>query len=157
MSKKQRSGLTTRSHLGLRTAKKNYPFGDYIVWRQLLDQCKSEAKPAFFVTSDVKEDWWQESMGAKLGALPRLREEFQRETGQEFHLYETTHFIEVFAPKFKVEHQEAVKEIHRIQQKSRISRAIETELHARIEDLRHAEIRRETEQIIDENSRSQTY
>ena len=38
----------------------------------------------------------QRERGQKLGALPALRKEFRRETGQEFHIYETINFVEIF-------------------------------------------------------------
>ena len=99
---------------GFRDQKKDYPHGDYLVWRQLLDHCKNLQSPAFFVTSDVKEDWWLEERGQKLGALPALRKEFRQECGQDFHIYETTNFVETFAPRFQVAPAGAVEEIQRI-------------------------------------------
>lgn len=103
-----------RTPPGYMDAKKEYPYGDYILWRQLLDHCKDTGRPAFFVTSDVKEDWWLEYAGTKLGPLPALRQEFRKEVAQEFHLYETRHFVQVFAPRFNVKPKKAVEEIERV-------------------------------------------
>jgi hypothetical protein len=100
---------------GYEDAKKDYPFGDFILWKQLLDHCKTQNLPGFFITSDVKHDWWLTSQRRKLGPRPELRKEFLRYTGQEFHLYETTHFVEVYAPKFQVAPEEPIKEINKIQ------------------------------------------
>jgi hypothetical protein len=99
---------------GFSDQKKDKPYGDYILWRQLLDICKERQRPAFFVTSDVKPDWWLEHRGQKHGALPELRKEFRIETGQEFHLYETTHFTQIYGPRFKVAPEQPIGEIRRI-------------------------------------------
>ena len=99
---------------GFADEKKEKPYGDYLIWRQLLDHCRLQKRPAIFVTSDVKEDWWLEDRGQKHGVLPELRREFIAVTGQEFHLYETTHFLEVYGPKFNQASERSVEEIRKL-------------------------------------------
>ncbi len=64
-------------------------YGDYVIWRQLIDHAKTQAgKPFVFVTDDAKEDWWQ-LHGKDRIIAPRqeLREEFQQETNAQFYMY----------------------------------------------------------------------
>tara|TARA_R110002020_G_scaffold61545_1_gene165507 strand:- start:3354 stop:4574 length:1221 start_codon:yes stop_codon:yes gene_type:complete len=70
------------------------PYGDYIIWRQILDHIKRVQKPLIFVTSEEKEDWWEKGSGKTVGPLYDLRKEFYEETGQPFLLYKTARFLE---------------------------------------------------------------
>jgi hypothetical protein len=93
---------------------KDWPYGDFILWQQLLDHCKALSRPAFFVTSDVKEDWWLVHQGKRLGPLTALKKEFYEVTGQKFHLYETTHFVQVYGPRFQIAPDQPIGEIRKI-------------------------------------------
>ena len=35
------------------------PFGDFFLWRQILDHAKKIGQPMLFVTSERKDDWWE--------------------------------------------------------------------------------------------------
>ena len=70
------------------------PYGDYIVWRQVLNYVKETKKPLIFVTSEEKEDWWEKGSGKTVGPLYELLKEFYEETGQQFLLYRTARFLE---------------------------------------------------------------
>jgi hypothetical protein len=70
------------------------PYGDYIMWRQILDYVKETQKPLIFVTSEQKEDWWEKAQGETIGPLYELLKEFNKETGQRFLLYSTYRFLE---------------------------------------------------------------
>lgn len=70
------------------------PFGDYIVWRQVLNYVKETQKPLIFVTSEEKEDWWEKGSGKTVGPLYELLKEFHEETGQSFLLYKTARFLQ---------------------------------------------------------------
>jgi hypothetical protein len=70
------------------------PYGDYIVWRQVLNYVKETKKPLVFVTSEEKEDWWEKGSGKTVGPLYELLKEFYEETGQQFLLYKTARFLE---------------------------------------------------------------
>jgi hypothetical protein len=69
-------------------------FGDLIVWKQLIAQAKISQKSVIFVTDDQKEDWWLEQSGRTIGPRPELREEFLKESGQDFWMYTVDKFIE---------------------------------------------------------------
>jgi hypothetical protein len=70
------------------------PYGDYIIWRQILDYVKEIKRPLIFVTSEEKDDWWEKGSGKTLGALYELIKEFHEATGQRFLLYRTARFLE---------------------------------------------------------------
>ncbi len=82
-------------------------FGDFIVWKQILDHAKTKAlKNVIFVTDDDKDDWWWcvESQGRKkLGPRPELVEEIKREAAVErFHMYSSEQFLEFADTHLKV-------------------------------------------------------
>ena len=74
----------------------NNSFGDYIVWKQILNYAKSEKKDVVLVTNDQKEDWWNIVHGRTLGPRIELRKEFFDETNQRFHMYSMKSFISRF-------------------------------------------------------------
>ena len=74
-------------------------FGDFIVWKQILEHAKAQAlKNVVFITDDDKDDWWWciDSQGRKkLGPRPELVEEIKREAAVErFHMYSSEQFLE---------------------------------------------------------------
>jgi len=38
-------------------------FGDWIIWKQVMDHATSAKSPIILVTDDRKEDWWEEENG----------------------------------------------------------------------------------------------
>lgn len=67
-------------------------YGDYIIWREVLQHARDVKLPAIIITDDVKEDWWHRVKGKTVGARPELRREFLMETGEQFLLYTSTEF-----------------------------------------------------------------
>lgn len=91
------------------------PYGDYILWRQILNYIKEVQKPLIFVTSEEKEDWWEKGSGKTVGPLYDLLKEFYQETAQPFLLYKTARFLEYSAEKTgETTNLEAVAEIREI-------------------------------------------
>lgn len=74
-------------------------YGDYVLWSQLMDQAKAASTPVIFVTSEKKEDWWEQKGHLTLGPRLELLEEFSRETGQRIHVYRTERFLELHAAR----------------------------------------------------------
>ncbi|MEU7524876.1 PIN domain-containing protein [Saccharothrix sp. NPDC042600] len=73
-------------------------YGDYLIWRQMLDYAKTSGNGIVFVTDDNKEDWWWivkgDTVGRQiLGPRPELREEFRIATGQLFYMYSPEEFL----------------------------------------------------------------
>jgi predicted nucleic acid-binding protein len=76
-------------------AEKRSNFGDWILWKQLMDFAKVNEKPVIFVTNDTKEDWWLEQSGKTLGPRPELIAEFFGETGQHILIYKPERFLDL--------------------------------------------------------------
>lgn len=70
------------------------PYGDYIVWLQMMDHSKLAKKSIIFVTGDVKEDWWTVFQGKTVGPHPSLIQEFIASTGQLFYMYTPDKFLQ---------------------------------------------------------------
>jgi hypothetical protein len=90
---------------GFRDASKDdeplHRFGDFIVWRQLLDQvARAKATSFIFVTDDTKDDWWWKQEGQTIGPHPGLIEEAKSETGARAYLYRGDQFIRYGAEHF---------------------------------------------------------
>jgi len=91
------------------------PYGDYIVWLQLIDKSKADDKPIIFITGDVKEDWWLLFNGRTIGPQPQLVEEFQFLTKKSFYMYPPDRFLERANMYLQQEtSQQAVNEIRDI-------------------------------------------
>ncbi|MGA2514791.1 MAG: PIN-like domain-containing protein [Candidatus Limnocylindrales bacterium] len=71
-------------------------YGDWILWRQLLDHALAQTKPVLLVTDDRKDDWWLRVNDRTVGPRPELIEEMAREAGQAFYLYQPEQFLAVF-------------------------------------------------------------
>ncbi len=72
---------------GFKDAEKAGPrkFGDFIIWRQMIDKAKESKRDIVLVSDDAKEDWWLKIHGEKRGPLPALRAEMKSESGQQFY------------------------------------------------------------------------
>jgi len=70
------------------------PYGDYFMWRQILDKAKNEGKPVILVTSERKEDWWEKISGKTIGPRMELMKEAAEHSGQRVLIYQTDRFLE---------------------------------------------------------------
>ncbi|WP_353931384.1 PIN-like domain-containing protein [Okeanomitos corallinicola TIOX110] len=78
-------------------------YGDFILWKQILDFAKKEARPIIIITSEKKEDWWIKKNGEIISPHIELRREFHEYVQQPFWMYRTQHFLEMAKEKFTVE------------------------------------------------------
>lgn len=69
------------------------PFGDLIIWHELIEKARSSGRDLIFVTDDEKEDWWHIVESKTLGPHPELRREFLELTGKQYYSYKTTSFL----------------------------------------------------------------
>lgn len=61
---------------------KTEKFGDLVLWKEMLKKARDNQRALLFITSDVKEDWWQlDNQGKIMSMHPSLAEEFVSETG----------------------------------------------------------------------------
>ncbi len=70
-------------------------YGDWILWRQLMDFAENNKKPVVFVTNDTKEDWWLKQSGKTLGPRPELIAEFFSQTQQHVLIYKPERFLDL--------------------------------------------------------------
>lgn len=93
---------------GYADAKKdgNRALGDYILWRQVLDEANKRKLPTLMVTNDQKEDWYLRLHGITIGPQPQLIDEMLEEAGVPFHAQTLARFISTASATL----QSAVKE-----------------------------------------------
>ena len=68
-------------------------YGDFLLWKQLLNRAKQEKKPVVFITSEKKEDWFEKISGQIIQPRRELLEESMRETSQRFLIFRTEFFL----------------------------------------------------------------
>lgn len=69
-------------------------YGDFVIWREILDYSKDNTTDIIYVSSDVKEDWYLRLHGMTLGPRPELIKEFQDYTDQNINLYSLNQFLQ---------------------------------------------------------------
>ena len=62
-------------------------YGDFILWKQILNFAKKESRPIIFVTGEKKEDWWIKRRGEIVSPREDLRREFLEFTQKPFWMY----------------------------------------------------------------------
>ncbi len=70
-------------------------FGDWIIWKQVMDFSTSKKTAVIFVTDDRKDDWWEEVNGKTLGPRPELIKEFCETTEQRILIYTPDSFLKI--------------------------------------------------------------
>lgn len=75
------------------------PFGDLIIWKEIIGKAKQVGAPIIFVTDDGKEDWWLRFKGKTIGPRPELIKEFQDEVSYIFHMYLPERFLSLATEK----------------------------------------------------------
>ena len=69
-------------------------YGDFIIWKQIIDYSKNIDKDIIFITDDNKEDWWQKTRGRTCGPKYELKREFYEKTNRKIIFYNTESFIQ---------------------------------------------------------------
>lgn len=93
-SKKDKYSIDEFAHQGIIYKRK---YGDYLVWRQILNHIKSaKIEKIIFITDDGKEDWWRkiDLQGSKtIGPRPELTEEASQAGAETFLMYKPEGFL----------------------------------------------------------------
>jgi len=93
----------------------NRKYGDFIIWKEILEFAKSSSSPIIFVTGDKKEDWWTKKNGKILAPHVELRREFHECTNQLFWMYTPTLFLKFASDKLMVDvNKKSLQESHEI-------------------------------------------
>jgi len=81
---------------GYKDAQKPSPdkYGDYLVWRQILDRGGELRIPTLLVTDDRKEDWWERHHGEYAGARHELVDEYVAVAQERVHFMTPSAFIQ---------------------------------------------------------------
>ncbi|MDW7668705.1 MAG: PIN-like domain-containing protein, partial [Bacillota bacterium] len=92
--------------------KEDNKFGDFIIWKEIINYSKKFKTPIIFITEDNKEDWWCKVHGETIGPRNELIKEFNDETGEKIYIYKLNRFIEFASKTLKIdENKRALKEI----------------------------------------------
>lgn len=114
-------------------------FGDLILWHEIIKKAKSEnLKYVVLITGDVKEDWWYEKRGKKLGPRRELLNEIyhQAPSLEVFHMYDTSNFLMRARDAFNIKVQESsIKEAKILVEASRQSRDRVSDSFYSLQDL----------------------
>ena len=106
-------------------------FGDLILWKEIIEKAKSDnVKHIVLVTGDVKEDWWFEKRGKKLGPRKELLNEIYTEAPslETFHLYDTSSFLRHAKSAFKLSISDSsISETKDLIERSRRNRIVHEE------------------------------
>jgi hypothetical protein len=78
-------------------------YGDFILWKQILEFAKKESRPIIFVTGEKKEDWWVKKNNKIISPHVELRREFHEYVHQPFWMYQTQDFLQKAKDKLMVE------------------------------------------------------
>ena len=90
-------------------------YGDFILWKQILEFAKKESRPIIFVTGEKKVDWWIKKNGKIISPHVELRREFHEYVHQPFWMYQTQDFLQIAKDKLMVEiDQKSIEETNAI-------------------------------------------
>ena len=90
-------------------------YGDFIVWKQIMEKSKDSKCDIILITDDRKEDWWVRFKGKTISPRPELIKEFRKFTSQSFHMYQSDRFLE-YAREYLGEtiNEKAIEEIREL-------------------------------------------
>mgnify|MGYP000167911595 CR=1 FL=1 len=77
------------------------PFGDVIIWFQIIDKARVEKRPIILVTDDRKEDWWVCDASGELTPRQELVDEIKQKAGVELLMYTPETFLKDFGVYLK--------------------------------------------------------
>ncbi|MCS5520124.1 PIN-like domain-containing protein [Curtobacterium flaccumfaciens] len=116
------------------------PYGDLIVWKEIIRQAAASQKPVIFVTGDVKEDWWRREQGHTYGPRPELVDEFWAGVQQRIHFYEPLQFLRFATKRRQVSiSDQSFDEVEQVAEAERLRDVL---LRRREDLVREARVRR---------------
>ena len=84
-------------------------FGDFIIWKEMLNISKNKEKNILFVSDDRKEDWCDRFKGIDLGPRKELIREFYELTSKLFYSVTTKDFIKYMSDMYTIEETEKLQ------------------------------------------------
>ncbi len=117
------------------------PYGDLIVWKQLINKAKEINSPIIFITDDKKEDWWLIQSGRTISPRTELRDEFISESACDFWMYTVDKFMEEAArANAKVVDQKVIEEIIEVSNDVRAENSISNESYQEYKKITKPEL-----------------
>lgn len=90
-------------------------YGDFIIWKEIIQKSISDRKNIILITGDDKPDWWSVSKGKTLGPRVELIKEFEKNTGYKFYMYTAYSFLSISSKEIEgASDQAAVEEIKEV-------------------------------------------
>lgn len=88
-------------------------FGDLVLWKQIIDKAKEQAKDIILITDERKIDWWWKIKdGRNMGPRQELVEVIKIEANVDFHMYSSERFLSYGQSFLKEQvNQKALEEI----------------------------------------------
>ena len=68
-------------------------YGDFLIWKELLNKSKKEKKNIIFVTNDIKCDWFVSYINNTKIPHPLLKKEFKEFTTKDIYIYSLDDFL----------------------------------------------------------------
>lgn len=106
-------------------------YGDFIVWRQLIDHAIQTNLPVILVTDDTKEDWWSRRSGRTFGPRPELVQEMIDKASVGFYMYTSEGFLQRAADYLKVEREKEAEEEARVLREQQEHRTLQRRVTAK--------------------------
>jgi PIN like domain len=78
---------------GYKDRAKPDPTGDYLIFKQMMNEAAKRKLPLVFITDDRKDDWYRREQGLTLGARYELREQIAAGAGVPFIIMTTETFL----------------------------------------------------------------
>lgn len=72
-----------------------HKYGDYLLWAEVLDFARDKHVPVVLVTSEKKQDWWEEFSGQTTGPRRELLREAFEYSGHRILIYQPQQFAEM--------------------------------------------------------------
>lgn len=114
-------------------------YGDLILWKEIIRKAKiDQIANVVLITGDVKEDWWLEKRGKKLGPRKELLNEIFSEAGcvQNFYMYDTASFLRHAKLQLQASVQDSsITQAKSLIEKGRRSRAVSEEGYVSLPDF----------------------
>ena len=118
----------------------NRKYGDYIVWKQIIEKSKESKQGVILVTDDRKEDWWVRFKGKTISPRPELIKEFCQDSKQSFHMYQSDRFLEFardyLGEEIKETTIEEIRELRRLDERTRLIKIRNEQKHLKDLELR---------------------
>lgn len=114
-------------------------YGDLILWKEIIRKAHTDQISSIvLVTGDIKEDWWLEKRGKKLGPRKELLNEIYTEAPcvKSFYMYDTASFLKHAKSHLKASVQDSsITQAKDLIEKSRQSRVFAEEGYIYLPDL----------------------